>query len=270
MLSACATTRVRGGGVPDPAANRAALQARAVQWWDALQAEDWGRAYDLDHPERRTQNTRAEYIAWRVAHEPFRTHAYTLRGVQLEPDGDLGWVQLDLATSFRRMPNAPVQHVERWDAWERLDGTWYPVPPAQRPAFPAPPAERDFAREAELKAQYPRVWQARHAGDLHALYARTDPADRARVPFERFAEIEGQFEYSAYRITWVEVIGERGRMRMQYDRKMVGAGMTKAPVTHDDMIERWVVRDGVWYLDELPDDATPAEPTADAAKESYE
>jgi len=218
---------------------------RAETLWRAKSTGDCKTAYQFEDPAYR--NDEAAYLAWCKDEEPFHILEYELHGAQAE--GDLGWVRVVSKVQFSRTSNAPVQDIDTWDKWRKIDGEWLPVNKREVAASPDAPAVRDDAAEQRVRSRLDEVWQARLARDWHRLYELIDPVDRSVIPEEQLIQTEEMYIQAACKVQWVEVIGDRGRTRATYSNRLNDPSMSKMPLKDTDVTEYWILRDGAWYLD---------------------
>ncbi len=221
------------------------LRQRAETLWTAREAEDWSTVFEFLEPARREATTREKFVTWADRQEPFRTHAADVQRVQVADE--LGWVEVDLKTSFRKMPQAPVTEVVRWEKWRVTENEWYPVPRPELDGYPAAPATRDLEAEAALRERWESAWHARSARDWKAFYQLIAPADREKVPFDEYAAEEEGVRYISHDLKWVEVVGDIGRVRVIYEVKSTDPAVRKAPPHKVDLTEQWITVDGKWY-----------------------
>lgn len=224
-----------------------ALRGRADRLWSAKTAEDWATAYLFLEPPERQKASQEEFVNWCVNEEPFRVLSYDVQDVRVA--GDVGWVNVHYRASLNKFPDAPARDAQTWEKWRRIDEMWYPVPVDELSVYPESPAKRDAAEESRLRGRFLESWAARQARAWPRLYKLTDPADRADVPEEEYAEVEGLFEYIAHEIHWVEVLGRRGRIRVSYEHRVTDPSLSKLPVMSASVIETWIRRDNEWYRD---------------------
>ena len=59
----------------------------------------------------------------------------------------------------------------------------------------------------------------------------------------------GPLDFLSYETLWVEVIGDTGLARVGYTVKMRDPSMSKMPARRTALNEKWIRRDGAWYLD---------------------
>ncbi len=186
-------------------------------------------------------------MAWCREHEPFRIHAFHLDQVLTE--GQLGWVELAYRTSLSRFPDLAPRDVDRWQKWLLVDGQWYPIGPRHLSDYPESPAQRDGAQEQRLAARFEESWKARRDRDWHRLYELTDPRDWPDVPEDEFTEVESLFDYLSYKLGWVQVFEETGKVRVSYHHKVNDPSLTKLPARSIWIVEKWTKYDGEWYRD---------------------
>lgn len=223
------------------------LRQRADRLWSAKEAQDWATVFQFQDPAEHDQSAKDEFIRWCVEEEPFRILSYEIDDVDV--DGNLGWVDVRYRTSLNKFPDIPARDAETWQKWRRIDGMWYPVPTRELASCPEAPSKRDASAEARLRTRFLESWTARQGRDWPRLYALTDPADREDVPEDEYAQVEGLFEYLAHEVDWVEVVGQRGRIRVSYEHKVTDTSLSKLPAMTATMIETWIQRDNEWYRD---------------------
>lgn len=251
-LSGCATppqTRANRPADPRACPDAEQLRARAERLWTARVKEDWSTLYTLQEPRRRAAITEDDFVAWCQDNEPFRYQRFQLGRV--ETDGGLGWVEVQCAATVRKFPSVPARSVTRWEKWRVVEEQWYPVPLAQLDNYPGPPAVRNRAEEQRLREVFEQAWQARQEHDWERLYALTDPRDHEQVSAEDFIAGESLFERLSCALDWVEVIGDRGRVRALYEIRMNDPHMSKMAPAEMYLIEPWVKLNGQWYRDLL-------------------
>lgn len=165
---------------------------------------------------------------------------------------DRGWVNVDFTTRMARFPDIPPRSVRIWQKWRLKNEQWRPVPPDELDDYPVVPLLRDRVQEAALQERFDVSWNARLHKNWEALYQMTDPRDRADVPFEEFLKGEHLIDYLSHKVEWIEVIGDRGRVRVQYHHRLADPSLTKLPPATIAVTELWVRRDDVWYRDLNP------------------
>ncbi len=223
------------------------LQARAHQLWTAKMHEDWDTVFLFEDPRTRENVDPAEFVAWCKTSEPFRVHSFDIGQALI--DGEMGWVEIECRTSVTKFPNAPPQDVDRWEKWRKVDEQWYPVPRTELDAYPISPALRDIEEEARLQARFEESWALRQARDWSGLFAMTDPYDRAGIQEDQFARAFQTVEFLSKEVQWVQVTCGEGIVRVAYQHKTTDPSLTKLPQRWTFVSERWVNRDGEWYLD---------------------
>lgn len=225
----------------------AILQARARQLWTAKMHEDWDTAFLFEDPRTRENVDPAEFVAWCKTSEPFRVRSFDIGQALI--DGEMGWVEISCRTSVTKFPNAPPQDIDRWEKWRTVDGQWYPVPRTELDAYPISPALRDVDEEARLQDRFEESWAQRQARDWGGLFAMTDPHDRAEIQEDQFARAHQMVEFLSKEVQWVQIVCGEGIVRVAYRHKTTDPSLTKLPQRWTYVSERWVDRDGEWYLD---------------------
>lgn len=223
------------------------LRARAEALWNAKVAEDWGRVFEFEDPNARQEWNKDEFVAWSKENEPFKIQSFELGKVQA--DGEMGWVEVNYNTLIRRFESLPARDAKLWQKWRNVDGTWHPVPLRELVSYPEPPMRRNAREEARLRARFMQSWEARKAGDHHALYQFIDPLDQPRMPEEAFVDMHQLLEYRTCKVNWVEAVGDLGRVHVTYTRKVTDPSLSKLPVETVSEIEEWIKTNGEWYRD---------------------
>ena len=235
--------------VDQPPAHRSAdaLRQLAEQLWHARLEQDWAAIFPFQDPKSVEDVTEADFVAWCEAEEPFHILEYRLGDVLIS-DG-MGWVEVHSRTAMRRFPDIPPRDTYRWEKWRLLEDRWYPVPPRQLEEYPASPAQRDAAEEQRLLARFEESWEARQTGDWDRLFQLSDPRTRSDIPRDEFAEAQGLIDYLSRKVRWVEVIGERGNIRVEVLHKLTDPSLTKLSPKLAVVTERWVKVENEWYRD---------------------
>jgi hypothetical protein len=226
------------------------LRSRAGELWEARQREDWATCYQFEDPRLAEATTVDQFIAWCEQEEPFRTLEHELLGTLSE--GDLGWVEVRCRTAMRRFPDVPAREVTRWEKWRRVDGRWYPVPRGELDAYPESPAVRDADEESRLGQRVELASAGREAADWDAVYELIDPQDLTDVDRGAFGAAADRVVYLSHDVQWIQVIADRGDVRVVYQQRLNDPSLTKLPPDSIVVTERWVRRDGRWYLDLKP------------------
>lgn len=224
-----------------------ALWQRARQLWAARQNLDCPTIFNLENPKGKEAMSEAEFLERCRKDETLRIVDYDLQSAEV--DGELGWVRAAYHVHFRKAPEAPVEAADSWEKWYKFNGEWFPVEHSEIPHYPEPPSLRSAAAEADLKERFLLSWEARLKRDWHQLYELSDPLDHDTVSEAMFTESESLFQYLGFKLIWVEVIGERGRIRVAYEHKVADSSLTKLPPRWLTITEKWVARDGKWFRD---------------------
>jgi len=223
------------------------LRSRALAYWEARRRQDWSTLYDYQDSETRSKVSLDQFATWSQSNEPLEVESYSLQSV--ETDGDLGWAHLRYTARPARFPNIEPRENDHWQKWRWVDNEWFPVPARELDAYPSAPSLRDAAAEKKLRKRFEESWALRLNRDWHALYELGDPDDRSRVPELQFVSAEELIEYLDHTVDWVEVIGDRGRVRVGYLHRLADPSLTKLAPTTAYVIEPWIFRGGVWYRD---------------------
>lgn len=238
-----------GGGKATKAASSSAqsLESDVKRLWEARLVEDWNVVFEYQQFRNAVDTTAAEFAKWSKENEPFVIKSYEISDVVV--DGDFGWTEIDYVTSVRKFPDLPPTSTRRQEKWERIDGAWKLVPPTELSNYPDNPKARDLEAEKELLARFEESWKLRADRDWNALYQMTDPQARNDFPEDEYTTAKDSEIYLDYDIKWINVIGDKGRIRIVITHKINDPNLTKLPPTDIMIDEPWVKRDGQWYLD---------------------
>lgn len=248
ILSGCvAGSRTARTPAPPPPPNAEQLRARAAQFWTAQAAEDWVSMYQFEEPARRAQSTEASFVTSHETSEPFRITSFNMTGVQTE--GAFGWVDLDYRCKVRKFADAEPRDVHRLQKWRITENEWYPMPTAELDSAPECPAMRDAAGEIQLRQRFNEARELRLAAAWDRLYEFLDPRAREELSAAEFADVQTQAQVLACELEWVEVVGERGRVRAVYQVKFADPSLTKLPAMTVPKNDRWVRYEDQWYID---------------------
>jgi hypothetical protein len=223
------------------------LTERAHIFWNARVKGDWDSVYNLLAAEDKAHFTSEEFVAHRKEKGPFRFLSAKLEDVAVA--GDLGWVKVDYTIQSAVFPDVPARDVQGWDIWQQRDGQWYPIlKKAQRKRLPQlPPHMRPAEEEALLAQRANELWSAKEKEDWTLIYPYLEPAFRDKVSEEEFQKSNALSAYLSHTLEWVEVIGDRGRVKVVYTHTPNAPALTKLEPEPDVMIEQWVKVDGQWY-----------------------
>lgn len=230
-----------------PPGTKDELAAAAARLWTARKTEDWDTTFTFEDPDVLKGTPAADYAAWKEKEEPFRYDSFELGRALV--DGGYGWVEVKAVVAMRKMPDLPGRDVQRWERWNWRFGRWLPVPPQVIESFPESPALRDADQERRLRARFDVAWEARRAADYEKLYSITDPRQRAAVPPDQHQSAESKHIYVDARVKWVEVIGERGRVRGVFLFKPNDPSLAKQEPQLLETTEGWNLFEGEWYID---------------------
>jgi len=249
VLSGCASgprwssVGGRGGRAPE-----AELRSRVEAYWAAKQKEDWDALFEFQEPQIRRETKQDRFVAWSESEAPMRVHSFEVSQVQAE--GEFGWAYVPYRASVRRFKDIPPRDVYTWQKWRLVDGEWYPVEREDLlPTIPEAPATRDAGEEKRLRERYEQTWQARVRRDWERVYQFSDPRDHGIVDLDDFAESEALFEYIRHDVYWVQVIGDNGKIRVNYHHKVTDPSLTNLPSQDLVVVENWIKVDGEWYRD---------------------
>jgi hypothetical protein len=246
-LNGCKTTgpmQPAGVNAPPP---RSDLVERVKTLWKARLQEDWTTVYQFEEPDTRAELTQEKFVNWSRENEPFVVKEYDIRSVTT--DGEMGWAEVRYTAGMRKFPQLPPREATKYEPWRVTDGQWYPVPRQALKLYPEAPSRRNAAEEKALRQRFEEAWAAEYAEDWEALWQLMDPNDRVGRTAEEFKNYRSATIRSDHEVVWVEVVGNRGRVRVRYNAKLNDPNLSKAAPQVRDEIETWVPRDGVWYRD---------------------
>lgn len=181
--------------------------------------------------------------------DPFRYEKFRIGKVEVE--GQFGWVHVQYDSKFAPYQAEPAQEVQTVEKWRHLNGQWYPVAARIYETCPESPSSRNAAEEKRLRERFEATWKHRLARDWKSLYELADPKDRESVPESNYAESESLIEYYEHVLEWVQVIGDKGEIRVTYANKLADPNMSKLKPRKINLSEHWILRNGEWYRDLL-------------------
>lgn len=240
-------TQVKDDSASSTTTDKQSLQSAVKRLWDARVAQDWLVVYDYQQFRNAVNTTPAEFAKWSQENEPFLIKSYEIADTAVE--GDFGWAKVNYVTSVRKFPDLPPTHTTREEKWQRVDGAWKLVPPAELADYPENPHSRDLEAEKVLRQRFEQSWKARVDRDWHALYEMIDPSARTQFAEKDYAEAKDTTIYISYDIKWINVTGDIGRVRVAVNHKINDPNLTKLPPSEIVVEETWVKRDGQWYMD---------------------
>lgn len=224
------------------------LKERALTFWNARAAGDWATEYRFLQPGDTHGGTEQEFIEFREGPGgAFRFSSVKVGEVAVAKG--LGWVKVSYDSQSVALSEVPPEHHEIWDIWEEHDGQWYPMAKEERKQVPQlPPELRPAAEETALLNRAEGFWKAREQQDTGILYGFLDPDYQKAVTREQFVQQKPKHAYLSHRIEWVEVVKNRGRVKVAYTRKPNETG-TQAKVDGAEAMttEEWYKIGGQWY-----------------------
>jgi len=227
------------------------LRRRAEELWTARRVRDCATLFNFRIPTPESEADRAGYVEWCKENEPFEIAEYTITATDAQPPW--GWVRVAYRTRFRKVPDSPLESVEIWDKWFHYQGQWYPVPTTAHRDYPEAPATRRADAESRVRDRFLAAWELRRSRGWTELYQLVDPQDRGSVPEAEYARVEGLFDYLGRELHWVEVVADRGRVRVSYLHKSTDPNLTKLPTRTTVITENWIERNGEWFIDLRPE-----------------
>lgn len=227
--------------------NADTLRKRVEHLWDARVGDDCRTLFGYEDPPIQAATDVDRFCEWYRKEDPLKIHSYTLKEVLHE--GEFGWAQINYRSSVRRLPNIPPRDAQMWQKWRAMDGAWFPVPGSDLAEYPESPARRDATAEKKLRARFDEAVEHRKSQNWPKLYETCDPADRATLPLEKFAETEALVTCLTADVKWVEVIGAIGKVRVAYMTRLNDPHQTKLEPQLMEITERWILHEGEWYRD---------------------
>jgi len=229
----------------------ATLADHARRLWEARKDRNWAVVFDYQHPDLIGGASVDEYVEWASGNEPFLVHDYVVHEVL--QDGRYGWVRVTSSSTLRNFEKLPPQTTTSWQRWLRSDGVWRPAAPGQFEHFPESPALRDLDEEPKLLERFEAAWAAREQSRWSTLHEMIDPRDQPQIDVDGLYGIDDRLKFIDAELNWVQVIGEHGQVDFIATTRTVDPSMTKLPPTKKVIKEKWIKRDGVWYLDVVTD-----------------
>jgi hypothetical protein len=238
------TVASANGSPPVPQGDPEELRANAAMLWQARVDENWTAAFEHEDTRAYPDLTVENFITWSTEQEPFRYKSFELGQVLVERD--LGWVEVTSATAMRRFPKMPPRDTTRWEKWRLVEGMWKLLPREEIEDYPESPAVRDADAEAALAKRFAESWKARATKDWSGLYQLLDPEDRPDKPDQPpFLPLD----FIEHDIHWIQATGDSGIVRVEILQKIDDPSLTKIQPNRVIKNERWVRRQGQWYLD---------------------
>jgi len=239
-----------------PAQEDQGLQERAKIFWDARVRGDWAVLYEYLPPSSQGGTSRDQFAESGKKKSAFRFLSFEIR--KAETAGGLGWVDV-VSTAQAVGTTLPPKTTETWEQWEKIDGKWYPIDPKRRGEAPlVPPSLRPAEEEAALKKRVDELWSAKEKEQWGLLYAYCDPEFRKTVSQEEFLQKRPYYIYVDHTVEWAEVNGDLGKARVDYLIRPSDPYLSKAEPLDQTTVEKWVKKDGVWYL-LVPEKSSPKE-----------
>lgn len=222
------------------------IEQAVEQYWTARKSGAWETVYAYQDASIRARGDLATFVAWSQKSEPFRVLDFSVLSV--EENDDHGWAHVDYETLLSMFPEEPPRWVEAWQKWHRVDKQWVLVPFAQRSNFSMAPSRRNLTEEPALRRRLDEFWKARQMGNWSHAYEMIDPNERDGVVYDGFATSEKAIEYFSREVHWVEAVGNLGRIYTTYEYRLSDPNLKKLAPRNRSVIEKWILRDGTWYL----------------------
>lgn len=235
-----------GIAAENPEANK--LRAQAEVFWQAREAEDWAKCYEILSPEDVAGISQQEFIEGKQQQEKLRYSAVSVQDVQV--DGAYGWVDV----SYRYLPKGfeslPPKDTRVWDVWRRENGVWRPLLPQRLMEAPKlPPTLRSQEDETILAKRIEQFWAARETQDWAALYQLLEPAYRARQSEQEFLKMRAKHLYLSHKLEWTEVDkgSENGRGKVNYSYRYNDPNVSKMAPQEAVAVEEWIKVNDEWF-----------------------
>jgi hypothetical protein len=119
------------------------------------------------------------------------------------------------------------------------------TPPSPQ-ATVTPPVVPPANSEAALRERVAAFWEARLKNDVVRLYDFLEPEAKKRVPLTFFARSHGTFQFQAYEVTSIKIVGERAWVKVAYTFKLQIPQLAGFGPWTEGGFEVWALRDGVW------------------------
>ncbi len=221
------------------------LRDRVDGLWKARVSGDCPTVQKFEDPRTPGGMHRDEYIKFCQEREPFLYKSYNV--VDIQSDRDWGWVDVKYSSVIRGHENIPARESTLNERWQRYNKQWFLVPKDKQDRMPSTPKVRNMKEEPKLQARFMQTWEARKANDWKKLYELLDPKDRETIPLKEYSEGEAKFDILKADLQWVEVIGEKGRVLVDYLAKPSDIKLID-PI-NVPKFEDWILVNGEWYRD---------------------
>lgn len=245
-----------GVAAEDPEASK--LRTNAAEYWQAREAEDWAKLYEILSPEDLAGFSQQEFVKNKQQYEKLRYSAVKVQDVQV--DGDYGWVDVSYRYSPKGYEGLPPKEARIWDVWRKENGVWRPLsPPRLMEAPKLPPTLRSRDEETVLARRIEQFWVAREAQDWAALYPLLEPAYRALQSEQEFLKMRAMYLYLSHKLEWTEVDkgSESGRAKINYTYKYNDPNVSKMAPQEDVAVEEWVKVNNEWFRRVAAQSAAP-------------
>jgi hypothetical protein len=245
-----------GIAAENPEANK--LRAQAEIFWQAREAEDWAKCYEILSPEDLAGVSQQEFIASKQQQEKLRYSAVRIQDAQV--DGAYGWVDVSYRYLPRGFESLPPKDTRVWDVWRRENGVWRPLlPPRLMEAPKLPPTLRSRDEETILAKRIEQFLTAREAQDWAALYQLLEPTYRARQSELEFLQMRAKHLYLSHKLEWTEVGkgSDNGRGKVSYSYRFNDPNVSKMAPQEAVAIEEWVNVKGDWFRHVADQPAAP-------------
>jgi hypothetical protein len=227
---------------PDP---KSQLTARAHEVWTARVDKDWPTLYQLQPPSTREAKTEEQFVAMNTKDGLFRFDKYRIHDVLV--DADYGWVDVERVCVLSKFPDFPPQTTRTWERWYKFDSQWYCSTDDEMDYLPNSPKERDVGEEPILQKRFNELCELRVSSNFEKAYDFVPPVSRERMSLQTYIEGETLMRVLSCDLRWAEVIGDQGRVRVEYLLQSGDPNMSKLPPSRKTVIEHWRKIDGLWY-----------------------
>ena len=204
--------------------------------------EDWNTVLGVLSKQKPTPEAVAQYVATQGV------RYISAEVLDVAAEGDVGFVAVAYTAGLRKFPDRTPRSMQRWELWRRSEAAWSPVPELELDKYPTLPKKAMSGPDLErLTRRCREDRDARTAQDAGAIYDRLDPAFRERMPRDEFLKRKSQDLIPRYSFDWVEVIENRGRVRVTYWSKPSDPLMSKLDPRDSTETDVWTKVDGEWY-----------------------
>jgi hypothetical protein len=226
----------------------AVLKKRAAEYWEARAKCDWQKLYSFLPPSEKQKLTPEQFTSTMDARNAFKFLSWQILDGRSEKA--TGWVELENTIQSLAYDDMPPKKVRFWQVWNKLDGSWHPLPNDSEIDAPRiPPHLRNMEEENRLTQRVTESWEAKEKADWAKVYEFFDPKFKEENPADKFLQRTAMNTYLGHEIEWIEAIGTNGRVKIKYVARSNDPSLSKLDPTAASAVENWTLVDGQWYLD---------------------